>query len=388
MRVLLVHNYYKQPGGEDGVFTGERALLEQHGHRVLPYTVSNERVDSLSSARLGIMTLWNRESYTELENIIRRDKPDLVHFHNTFPLISPAAYYATKAAGLPVVQALHNYRLLCSNALFFRNGQPCEDCLGKTPPWPGLLHACYHDSCLQTAGVVSMLTLHRWLRTWSQKVDIYIALSEFSRQKFIQGGLPPQKIMLKANFVSPDLGMGAGDGGFALFVGRLSPEKGVDTLLEAWKCIKGQIPLKIVGDGPLNSAVAQAAAQDAGIEWLGQLSSQEVLTLMERASFLVFPSACYENLSRVLIEAFSRGTPVLASDLGAAAEIVAQGRTGLHFPAGDAEALAQKALWLWEHPAELAAMRRETRVEYETKYTAERNYEQLMQIYETALRKV
>jgi len=137
MRVLLVHNYYKQPGGEDGVFAGEQALLEQHGHLVLPYTVSNERVDSLGSARLGIMTLWNRESYTELENIIRRDKPDLVHFHNTFPLISPAAYYAAKAAGLPVVQTLHNYRLLCSNALFFRNDQVCEDCpWGRPRPGP------------------------------------------------------------------------------------------------------------------------------------------------------------------------------------------------------------------------------------------------------------
>jgi glycosyltransferase involved in cell wall biosynthesis len=240
MRVLLVHNYYQQAGGEEQVFVAEGALLEAHGHRVVRYTSHNDRVTGMSRAVLAKNTVWNRTTYRDLRTLIRKERPQVAHFHNTFPLISPAAYYAARAEGVPTAQTLHNYRLLCPNALFFREGRACEDCVGQAGPWPEVIHACYRGSHLSSGGVAAMLTSHRILGTWVRAVDAYITLTEYTRRKFIQGGLPAEKIVVKPNFVYPDPGPGAGRGMYALFVGRLSREKGVDTLLAAWNTLQSK----------------------------------------------------------------------------------------------------------------------------------------------------
>jgi glycosyltransferase involved in cell wall biosynthesis len=331
-------------------------------------------------------TFWNKAAYRELRSLFRREKPQVVHFHNTFPLVSPAAYYAARAEGVSVVQTLHNYRLLCPNALFFRGGSVCEDCLGRFVPWPGVVHRCYRGSFAASSAVVSMLTVHRALGTWSHMVDVYIALTEFAKRKFIEAGLPAEKIVVKPNFVYPDPGVGEGKGGYALFVGRLSTEKGLDTLLAAWERVGEKLPLRIVGDGPLTGKVSEAARRLKGVEWLGRRPREEVLALMKDASFLIFPSVCYEGFPMTIAEAYAVGLPVLASNLGGMSSLVDSGRTGFHFRPGDPEDLVAKVEWALSHPEELAAMRKESRAEYEAKYTAERNYQVLIDIYEKALK--
>jgi glycosyltransferase involved in cell wall biosynthesis len=385
MKVLIAHNEYQQPGGEDQVFAAEIALLEAHGHHVVRYSVHNDHVAGMNPAVLAGSTVWNRSSYRQLRSLIRLERPQVAHFHNTLPLISPAGYYAAKAEGVAVVQTLHNYRLLCPNALFFRDGHVCEDCQGKTVPWPGVLHACYRDSRPASAVVAAMLSTHRALRTWTEQVDVYIVTTEFARAKFIQGGLPAQKLIVKPNFLHPAPSPREGQGEYALFVGRLSPEKGVDTLLAAWERLRDLVPLSIVGDGPLAEEVANAARSLERVEWLGRQPREQVLALMKAASVLVFPSVCYENFPVTILEAYAVGLPVIASDLGGMASLVEDGRTGLHFRPGDPKDLAAKVRWASAHPAELAGMRNEARGEFEAKYTAERNYEVLKEIYETAV---
>jgi glycosyltransferase involved in cell wall biosynthesis len=286
---------------------------------------------------------------------------------------------------VPVVQSLHNYRLLCPAATFVRDGVVCEDCLGKTVPWPAVKNSCYRSSKLASAAVANMLVVHRGLHTWTRKVARFIALTEFARNKFISGGLPEERITTKPNFVTLDPRMGAGKGGYALFVGRLSEEKGLATLLGAWKNICGRGRLKIAGDGPMAPIVREAACTVAGIEWLGPRSRDEVSLLMANAAFLVFPSICYETFGLSIIEAFSVGLPVIASNLGAMSELVTNGRTGKLFPAGSSEALTTAIDWAFANPNALQSMRLQARQEFELKYTAESNYVQLMRIYQEVL---
>jgi glycosyltransferase involved in cell wall biosynthesis len=388
MKVLTVHNEYQQAGGEDLVFEEEADLLESRGHQVTRYRTSNDRVAELGSAMLAKETLWSSVAYRELRDIIRGERPDVMHLHNTFPLISPSAYYAASSEGVPVVQTLHNYRLLCPNGLFFRDGGPCEDCLGKAFPWPGVLHACYRESRPTTGLVAAMLSAHRALGTYSSKVDAYIALTEFARGKFTQGGLPSDKLYVKPNFVHPDTGTGNGDGGYVLFVGRLSPEKGVQTLLSAWERLgKLATPLKIVGDGPLAGVVDHTEAANPYVEWLGRRTPNEVSELMRGALALVFPSEWYETFGRVAAESFAAGTPVIAANHGAVAELVEHGRTGLHFQPGDAADLAAQVRRLLDDTEERDKMRRAARAEYEARYTAGENYRKLIGIYESAVEK-
>lgn len=385
MKILMAHNFYQQPGGEDRSFIAEMALLETYNHNVIRYTLHNDQICSMKPLTLIQSVFWNPQVYRELRLLIRQERPSVAHFQNTFPLISPSAYFAAKAEGVPVLQTLRNYRLLCPNALLFREGRVCEDCLGRFVPWPGVVRRCYRRSVAASGAVAAMLTLHRALGTWSRMVDVYIALTEFARQKFIEAGFPAEKIVVKPNFVYPDPGVGEGKGGYALFVGRLSPEKGVSTLLAAWELLDGMVPLKIAGDGPMAEQVAEAARRVPGVEWVGRKNIEDVYTLMGEASLVLVPSEWYETFGRVVIEAFAKGTPVLVSAIGALAELVDPGRTGLHFRSGDPEDLAAKVEWAWTHSRQLAEMRREARAEYEAKYTAEKNYEMLMDIYQLAI---
>jgi glycosyltransferase involved in cell wall biosynthesis len=379
MKVAVIHNYYQQAGGEDEVFRAESDLLESHRHTVVRYSAHNQSVDSMGRAALAKATLWNRTVHRELRGLFRREGPDVAHFHNTFPLISPAAYYAAQAEGVAVVQTLHNFRLVCPNGLLFRNGQVCEECLGKFFAWPGIVHACYRKSPAASAVTAGMVTLHKGLGTWGQAVGVYIALSEFSRKKLIAGGLPAERIVVKPNFLSSDPGVGEHAGNYGLFVGRLAPEKGIGVLLQAWGQVGQHVRLKIIG-GPLSREIAVSPH----IDWLGAQPKQRVYAEMKAASFLVFPSECYENCPMGIIEAFATGLPVLASGLGSAAEMVTDHQTGLHFRAGDPMDLAAKVQWATTHPQDLAAMGLRARQEFERKYSKEGNYLRLMEIYSIA----
>ena len=389
MRLIVAHNFYQQPGGEDQSFAAEVQVLRDGGQEVLTYTCHNDAIKTMGKLTIAGKTLWNRETHNELRQIVRRFRPDVVHFNNTFPLISPSAYYACRAEGAAVVQSLRNYRLLCPAATFHRDGKVCESCLHKSVPWPALVHKCYRNDRAATATLVAMLTAHRMIGTYSRAVDRYIAISEFCRTKFIEAGFPAEHIATKPNCVHPDLGVREGGGGYALFVGRLSPEKGLFTLLSAWKKLDSLgviFPLKVVGDGPLADEVRRAVEQRKTIEWLGRKKPEETVEIMGRAAFLVFPSEWYETFGRVAVEAFMTGTPVIGARIGGIEEIVNHGRTGLLYDPGNAGDLAGKVHSFMTLPEPARdQMRREARSEYEAKYTAERNYTQLMAIYRDAI---
>jgi glycosyltransferase involved in cell wall biosynthesis len=383
LRILLLHNFYREPGGEDGVVLQEKALLEAKGHDVDLFSVTNKSFSGVvQTASIACGTVYSRKSRALLQGKINAFRPDLVHVHNFFPQLSPSIYYACGAARLPVVQTLHNFRLICPNALLFREGRPCEKCIGKSIAWPGVVNACYRNSHAGTAVVAATAGVHRISHTWSRAVHAYIALSNFARSKFIAGGVPAARLFVKPNFVMPDPAPGKRHGDFAIFVGRLSSEKGVTTLLSAWAKLSGR-KLTIVGDGPLRSLVEQA--HGSRIQFFGRQPGQRVLELLGAADFLVFPSECYENFPRVIAEAFARGTPVLGSDLGSTREILDAGRTGLLFRPGDDQDLSQKAEWLFTHPDELRAMSEAARRSFETNYCSDRNYDQLIHIYQAAI---
>ena len=377
-RVLVVHNAYQHRGGEDTVVEAEVALLRGQGHEVGTWFRSNDEVGRMSSLSLARDTLWSSRTGRELAAQVAAFRPDVIHAHNTFPLISPSLYWAAARAGVPVVQTLHNFRLMCLNALFLREGQVCEDCMGHLP-WRGVARACYRESHAASAALAGMLTLHRGLGTYRTKVARYIALNEFCRGKFIEGGLPSERVVVKPNFVdfnAPESTSRAG----LLFVGRLSSEKGVATLAGAMALLP-EATLRVAGDGP------EAGLLDgvAGVMRLGSLPGEAVRQEMSRAAALVVPSIWYENFPRTIVEAFACGLPVIASRIGALAEIVRDGETGLLFEPGNARDLADKLAWAQAHPKQMALMGRNARAQYEVEFSAEVNYRRLMDIYEEVL---
>jgi glycosyltransferase involved in cell wall biosynthesis len=386
MRLLLVHNYYRFGGGEDTVFAAEQALLRQHGHEVSEYVEDNRRIAEMPRLAAVGQCIWSWTSQYNLQRVLGDEPWDVVHFHNTFPLISPSAYYVCRQLRIPVVQTVHNYRLLCPAATLFRNGRPCEDCLGKTIYWPGALHSCYRGSYAQSAVAAAMVALHRILRTWQEQVDVYIAPTEFVRNKLIEGGFPKDRIAVKPHFVHPDPGIAKHQEDYALFVGRLVPEKGLSTLLAAWEKV-GDIRLKIAGEGPLLEEIMTRIRQRRlrHVELLGQLPRPDVHEVLRKARVLIFPSTWYEPFGMILAEAFACGVPAIASRLGAMAEIVHDGQTGLHFAPGDPNDLAAKVLWAFTHPERLEQMAHRARYTFESKYRAEENYEMLRSIYQIAI---
>jgi glycosyltransferase involved in cell wall biosynthesis len=386
VKILLIHNKYKFRGGEDVAAEAEARLFEAHNHSVIWYERRNEDftdLGAIGSMKAGIETFWSSRSFRELKTLILNENPDVAHFHNTFPLISPAAYYACAEASIPVVQTLHNYRLLCPGALLMRDGKVCEECLGRAVAWPGIAHACYRGDRAATTALATMQLAHRVIGTWQDKVQMYIALSEFARHKFIEGGLPADRIVVKPNFVMADPGAKEGPGEYALFVGRLSEEKGLRVLLDAWTAFDQTIPLRIAGDGPLTkSLVERIRANDIrGVNLLGRIAPENIPALIHDARFLILPSICYENFPVTVAEAFAGGLPVIASRLGSLLEIIADGSNGLHFSPGDPQDLAEKVQWAWAHPNEMQKMGRVARADYKAKYSAEKNYEHLLSLW-------
>ncbi len=384
MKILACHNYYQQPGGEDRCFEDECALLEKHGHTVVRYVRDNDQITGVNKLLTGGRVVWSQASYREARNLIKQHNIDVVHCTNSFPLISPSIYYAANRQGVPVVQTLQNYRLMCANSYFLRDNKVCENCMGKMIAFSAIRHACYRDSRVATAAVVAMQTIHRLLGTWNKMVDCFVVPTEFARSKFIEAGLPSARIVIKPNFVDPKPDVGYGQGGYALFAGRLSPEKGIDVLLSAWKGLAHDLPLWILGDGPLRPQVEEAAAHDPRIRYLGFKPGAEVLTIMREARFLVVPSLWYEGLPRTIVESLAVGTPIVVSKIGPLESLGRPEAGGFGFDVGQPTSLVSAIHQLLIEPDRLQMARRSARAEFERSYSAEGNYQSLMDIYAVA----
>jgi glycosyltransferase involved in cell wall biosynthesis len=389
VNILIIHNSYQQPGGEDVVVAQETRLLERNGHRVSSYKRSNDELDDLPfGQRLGLIRriISASDSKLAVRRLLRDLKPDIVHVHNTFAMVSPSVYEACEEENVPVVQTLHNYRLLCPAGTFYRNAAPCEECVTHSL-LRSVRYKCYRDSRTMSGAIALMLKTHRFQQTWNRRIHAYIAISRFVKDKFVQAGFPASKIYVKPNFVDPDPGERSHSGDYALFLGRLSPEKGILTLLEAWERLPSVVPLVIAGDGPMRPRLEEEAARKGlrSIHFAGQLRHDEAYDAMKKAAFLVVPSIWHEPFGLVVAEALACGTPVLGAFVGSIQEMLDDQVTGLHFPPGDPDALAKKVAWAWGHLPELAVMAKAGRRVYEDRYTANTNYKLLMNIYASAI---
>ncbi|HWC18927.1 MAG TPA: glycosyltransferase family 4 protein [Terriglobales bacterium] len=387
MRILTAHNYYHYPGGEDVVFAQEKSVLEKHGHEIFTYERSNDELESKSLLPrvLGAAAaVWSRTTYSEFSQLLKRLTPDIVHVHNTFLAMSPSVFWACKDAGIPVVHTVHNYRLLCPNTAFYRDGHPCEQCAGGNM-WHGIAHGCYRSSRLAT-GIAASAVGYNWQRgTWTHAIDRYIAPTQFLSQKLISGGLPADRIVVKPHFVDPDPGVARERERYAVFIGRLSPEKGTTTLLKAWERVV-DVPLLILGDGPERTELeACCREKKLNVRFMGSLPRLQALEHLRRARLLIFPSITYESFGMGVIEAYACGVPVVASDHGAMRELVQHGHTGLRFRPTDSDDLAGTVRKLWCDEELLVRVGRNARQEFERKYTAEANYHALIEIYEEVL---
>ncbi|MCS6952660.1 MAG: glycosyltransferase family 4 protein [Bryobacterales bacterium] len=391
MRVLVLHNRYRQPGGEDAVVDAEVSLLRQHGFEVVRYERSNEFDGWASAVKTVVGSAWSRRSYQEVFELCRQFRPHVAHVHNFWAVLSPAVHAACRAAGAATVQTLHNYRLLCVNAFLLRKGVPCQDCLGRWP-WRGVLRRCYRNSALASAAVAHLVIANRLRRTWDKDVDAFIALSEFARSRFVAAGLPADRIFVKPNFVV-DPGPPTrkpSESRLVVFFGRWSEEKGVLVLLEAWRRLNPQWPwrLLIVGDGPLRASLESklcASGWNGSVELMGYRTRPEVGELLQTARVVVVPSLWFENCPMVVLEALASGRPVIASGLGALQELVPNGVAGLTFAPGDADSLAQVLRTVFDDDALVDRMGSQARRTYLARYAAKSNLESLVRIYEAAL---
>jgi glycosyltransferase involved in cell wall biosynthesis len=389
MKIVMVHNTYQEAGGEDVVFDSEKRLLECRGHRVIPYVRSNMELSGASIAdRIAIVPrmIWSSKARQEFAAILDAMRPDIVHVHNTFMAITPSIYSSCTVRRIPVVQTLHNFRLLCPAGNFFRHGTICKECVDQNL-LQSIRHGCYRESRPATAAVALMLAFHRLLDTYRKSVSRFIMLTEFAKQEFISAGFPSERLVVKPNFVAPDPLERAAPGDYAVFVGRLMENKGTRVLLNAWKKLPQQYPLQVIGDGPDRKLLESETRELklSGITFRGRISRARVMAAVKGARFVIVPSTLFEGFPMCIAESFACGTPVLCSKLGGLAEIVQNNHTGLHFLPGDSDDLARRVEWAWNHPAELTRMGREARRKYETAYTADKNYSLLMDIYEQAL---
>ena len=386
MHVLLAHEYYQIPGGEDEYFEIRRDVLRAHGIRITEYLRHNNEISGYSLLRkltLAARTTWAWDTNRELARVLAENRPDVAHFGNMFPLMSPSVYYVCARAGVPVVQNLDNARLICISGGFYREGRTCEECVGRFP-WPAISHACYRGSRAQTAVVAAMIGAHRALRTWHHKIEAYVVANQHYVEKYADFGIARDRLHVCPNAVKDPGVQPRGSGDYAVFVGRLAPEKGIRSLLGAWRQLS--IPLKIRGSGPMEMEVRAAVASNPNIELLPRLSHEEKFALILGARFLIWPSlGSYETSGLVVPEAYACGVPVIASRTGVAPEMVKDKETGIMFEADNPADLARVAQWAWDHPAEMSAMGMNGRRRYETTHTPEILYQRLVSVYESVL---
>ena len=389
MKILLAHNFYRSsaPSGEDAVYRNERALLEKH-FDVVRFEKRNDDLDDSTLAkklRLALDGAWSRQTYRELTDLIQREKPDVAHFHNTFPQITPAAWSACRDQGVPVVQTLHNFRYICPGALLQRDSQPCERCLDGSLA-NALRYRCYRDSLSASAAQAWTIMRNRMNGSFRNKVNRYLALTEFAAGRMVTGGLPEDRITIKPNFLPVAPEPGVGDGGYVVYTGRLSVEKGVKTLLEAWRGIKQPPRLLLMGDGPLRSELENYVSEhQVNAEFLGYCDADTVISTVRGASFQVIPSEWYEGFPMVVLEAYACGTPVLAARIGSLDEVVRENVTGFKFQPGNVYDLSDKIKQILSDSARLKDLRRSVRKTFDSHYTAEQNLVAITDIYRTVI---
>lgn len=394
MKILMAHNFYKStaPSGEDIVFQNEFKLLQNNGIDVITYTKHNDDIQKLSiysKLKLPTKCIWSIETYREIKKLIRREKPDIVHFHNIWYLISPSAYYACKDYGVvPIVQALHNFRIFCANGLLLRNNNVCEECLNKVP-WKAIFYGCYNNSHFYSIPIALTEWVHQIIGTWKNTVNSYIALTNFSKNKFIQAGISQDKIYIKPNFLPNPPEPDYSNNDYAIFIGRLSKEKGIEILIEAFKKLPKFLKLFIIGDGPLRTKIEDLLKSEKiyNINLIGSLNHSQCIQFLKKSSCLILPSICFETFSMVICEAFACGKPVIASNIGAMAELVENGKTGLLFEPKNPEELAMKVKWMIENKDACVEMGKNARKVFEEKYTEEKNINMLLDIYRNNLKK-
>ena len=389
-RVLQVYNQYRTWGGEDTVAYLEAEMLRRRGHEVERLLVSTKKIDGAGHLRLaaaGLETVWSFHGYSLIKRAIAKFSPDIVHVHNSFPLLSPSIFWAVHRAGLPAVQTIHNFRFACAGATLLRNEKPCQDCVGRFP-WPALQHHCYQDSLPATSVVVAMNVFHGLLRTFVNKVHAYIVLNDFSKEIMLRAGLPQGRVHVKPNFVMEPDRLPVPRRRQVVFAGAISRPKGVHLLLQAWaKVSSAKCNLILIGEGPARAELQRQYADVPGIEWRGAQSRQEVIATLAASQWLVLPPLFYENCPMVIPEAFSVGTPVIVPNHGAFPAFVTPSRDGLLFAPGDADSLADilgtalkvtNDVWLrWSEDA---------RATYRRIFSEAHNYEQLISIYGSAIR--
>lgn len=396
MRVLLVHNYYRSsvPSGENINFDAQHALLAGTGHTLRTFTRHSDEMARFNPGAWGEASLfnaWNPFAVARLRAELANFGPDIVHVENTFPLISPAVFWAICKLNLPVVAGCHNYRLWCAAGVAYRAGAVCRLCLDRDSALPGIAYGCYKGSRLATIPVAANIALHKTLRTYSKCVDVLIANSRFLRDSLIEAGCAPEKIQVNPNVIAdPAAQLPWSEREHrAVFVGRLGPEKGVADLVRAWLQLGPDAPLlDIIGDGPERQGL-EAMLEGHGlrdrIRLLGRLPYPEVSAKLARAKLLIFPSRWYESFGRGAIEAYAHGVPVLAASIGALPELIEPGRTGDLFLAGDADDLLRKARALLSDEAKLADMAVQARIAYLQRYTPAAGVARLEAIYATAI---
>lgn len=388
MKVLTVHNRYQQRGGEDVVVEMESRILREHGHEVISLCRDNAEIPAsglVSKLRYARDAFWSRDTYNCVRDLIRKTKPTIAHVHNTVFVVSPSVYSACKGEGIPVVQTLHNFRLLCPPSTFLRDGQVCRDCVSSSL-LEGVRHGCYRGSRCQTAFLASILAVHRRAGTLSSAIDTYIALSEFSRGVFIESGFDPERVVVKNNSVADPGPPLRTRQPYAVFVGRLVPEKGVRTLLRAWQLLP-EIHLKIVGSGSLETELKSyaAAMHMSNVSFLGDCDHARAVDTIRNARMMVFPSEWYEGHPLSILEAFASGVPVVGSHLGVMLDLIEPDVTGWFFEAGNADHLAAVTRRVWNDEALLWRCGVNARKAYTAKYHPAASYERLMEIYENTI---
>lgn len=387
MKILQLHNLYRFTGGEDAVVHRERMLLQQHGHQVVALERSNIEMDQWPfwrRALLPLRTMFSLESYWQVRKFCRAERPDVAHVHNVFFLLSPSVYYALDHEGVPIVQTCHNFRFLCANGLFLTENQLCERCLAGNY-FHAVAHRCYHESRAQSLMLAATLAAHRYVGRWWDRMDAFIALSKFSRRKLIEGGLPADRVFLKPNFQDAPPPVAEELGDYAIAMSRLHPEKDVETAIRAFQSIEG-LRLMVVGDGPLRAPLETLARDIAPrkVEFKGFIGGEARFNLLRRARFLLLSSRVYENFSVSVLEAYAMGKAVVAPRIGAIAELVEDGVTGLLFEPRNQVDLAARIRQLLAKPGWAEELGRAARRRFEERFTPAVNYEQLMRIYDFA----
>jgi glycosyltransferase involved in cell wall biosynthesis len=391
MKILLGHCFYRSssPSGEDSVYRNEKKLLINHGIEVITYEKENDELEGyglLKKIKSGLNYCWSKKSYSEVTEIIEREKPHIAHFHNIFPQMSTSVYKACFDNGIPVIQTLHNFRYMCPNGLFLREGKPCEECVSKTL-FSSIQHKCYRNSYLASLPMAGMIAFNKHHNNFNRYVSQYICLTDFAKSRFLKGGFLPEKLCVKPNFVSDHQFNAPLHKNYVLFVGRLSEEKGPLTLFEAAKNTK-DIPLLIVGDGPLRAKLeSMVITYNLNVQFLGYLSKDAVMQTIINSRFVIVPSECYEGFPVTIAEAFSCSKPVIASDLGSLSEIISDGITGFKFPVGSAHYLSEKIVDLWNDSSLLEQLSINCRKEYEEKFSEQVNFELLTSIYDRFIQK-